>query len=378
MKEVKEAIKKIGVGKKGSKALEKEHIQVLKNFFQKEEGVYHPTIGAFWGALWGKEISQEEKELLPFFSSYHVPSFLKPYIEKIKEKKTFSYQEAYTLGKEFLFIPSSSSQDLFFKALFASHLRVRYESTEEYLALLTSLKESTSLPIKRLSKGIFFTEPADGVVRSYLITPLITKHLKEHFSIPITTLSYKENPGPKDGVRLYHLYERNGISSIFDEIFFPDLYHPVFLEWVKIRQAILKRPFFSTLDRILNPYGASYIFYSVAHSPYIRKIADVLKKQNEVQGYIGFRGYEGSLLLSCNHPTSFLIGYKKKDTYKEEEIEVFPPKEAKDFRIEEATSEKNQEILFSPSKEWKIRIKYTQETFRKIFQILQEKVQGNI
>ncbi len=378
MQEIQEAIKKIGVGKKGSKSLEKEHIQKIKNFFQKEGPIYHPTIGAFWGALWGKEISPEEKELLPFFFLYNTPSFLKPYIEKAQKKKTFSYQEAYILGKEFLFIPSSSSQDLFFKAFFASYLRVRYESTEEYLALLTSLKEEASLPIEILPKGIFLVEPTDGVIRSYLITPLIAKYFKERFGIPITTLSYQQNPGPKEGITLYELYKRDGISSFFDKVFFPDIYHPIFLEWVKIRRAILKRPFFSTLDRILNPYGASYILYSVAHSPYIKKIAEVLKKQNQIQAYVGFRGYEGSLLLSCNHPTSFLIGYKQKEGYKEEEIEVSPPKESRDFRIEEPSIEKNQEILFSPSREWEKRISYTQETLGNIFQYLQGKIQGNI
>jgi anthranilate phosphoribosyltransferase len=91
------------------------------------------------------------------------------------------------------------------------------------------------------------------------------------------------------------------------------IFYPALDKWVERRKIIMKRPFLSTLEKVLNPVKANILITSVFHIPYLEKMIEL----GIMAGFEGVivlkRGLEGTLAPSLVKATGILCAAKKAD-----------------------------------------------------------------
>ncbi len=364
-----EGILNVAIGKYGSKEISYELAEkILKNFNHSD---ISPILkGAFLGALFLKGFQSEgekliQKELQIFSAEDILSNFCNSHQEnkvlltKLLNYQNLNYEEAYHIGK-FLFsneVIDSHSFD-FEIGLISTILRFRYETHEEYCGLYKAIEElyffSWNKKIKEDHRFIIITEPFDGLENNYFYTPLLGKMLIEKGWIPFFIVS--DNPGPKNNFNLKDLaislnskfieypeqIEENlkNISTWQKEDFYGFFIDnrnlsPVFEKWIRIRKLLKKRPFLSTLERIINPVNAKIQIFSAYHPAYLEKVTEILKYKS-IPIIIGIRrGEEGSLTFSFNKKYEVMIS-KKLNNYESQQ----------EFFYEAILEKKNQEKTF--------------------------------
>ncbi len=355
-------IKAVGVGKKGSRALDSALIdEIIEELRGNKPSAAQK--GAFFGALILKGLTDEERRLeetlapgalqnlkqLTNLLCPETPLFVKNFCTQLLEGKTLTQEEAKSLGR-FLF---SSELGDGARGMAASILRVRYETPDEYAGLLESLEETFEPPFKEpVPSGdpiIQIAEPFDGVDQSSMITPLVGEFLQK--------LSYRvvhlvgRNSGPKAGYNLLDIANveagpcarpnslrgnHGGLPLQFlkypKELADPkpsfgwflnqqDLSKPMD-SWVDIRREIIKRPFLSTLERFVNPVKANILIASAFHAPYGEKMLTICERAGFPAAIIVRNGIEGTIGFPLKRTAKILSSKRQKDgTYLRYEIE---------------------------------------------------------
>ena len=260
------------------------------------------------------------------------PEFVRRICVKLLQGNTLDKPTAYQLGK---FMLSSEPGDGA-RGIAASALRVRYETADEYEGLLLSLQETTEEPFKAaVPPGepiIQLAEPFDGVDHSYLMTPLLAKDCQTQGYRALQLVG--RNSGPKFGNNLLDLAK--ALSAPFlksnAQLQEPkpnlgwflnqeDLSKPLD-RWVELRREIIKRPFFSTLEKFLNPVGAEIIITSAFHPPYTEKMITVAERAGFLGAIVVRNGLEGTLAFALKRPVKIMCSARRENgSYQRYEFE---------------------------------------------------------
>lgn len=329
-----QGVKLIGIGKHGSKKLPGELIIEIKEELKhgKAEAL---LIGAFFGALMMKDIepgyyvleeylgkgSLTEASKLWDSLCADAPVRLKRIGVKLINKQTLTVAEATELGA-FLFSDEPGES---FRGMAVSILRIRYESDEEYQGLYTAIQHSVIHHTIEFNREpvIQLAEPFDGVEHSYMITPILAYELqKQGYHVVV---SCGRTAGPKITLNAWDLYTglhaeflttRTGLINDkpkFGWALDQKIVYPALDKWVEKRKIIMKRPFLSTLEKVMNPFKANILITSVFHIPYLEKMVAL----GGMAGFDGIivlkRGLEGSLAPSLAKATGILCAAKMPD-----------------------------------------------------------------
>jgi anthranilate phosphoribosyltransferase len=349
-----EGIKAVGVGKQGSTNCSPELINSILQDYRK--GTLEPAqVGAFFGALWMKGVSDEETALNEFFPENCIdkpqrginyilkktPENIKYLISKIISDKILSYDDASKVA-EYLF--DLNTNDDCGKAFVASALRVRYTDPIEYSALHNQIQKSFKPQFKpiNLNKPIIqMAEPFDGVERSHLLTPILARYfVQKGYEVIIQTGT---SSGPKFGLNLLDIAHELQASFVessaalqaitTESIQSPAQEHYVEQKelslaldhWVSLRKIILKRPFLATLEKYVDPFGLNIFMASAFHHTFTDKMVEIAEAIGFPAIIITFRGIEGSLGLSLGRTAQIICSVKQSDgSYLRQTIEANP------------------------------------------------------
>lgn len=326
----------IGIGKHGSKdlppALLEEILGELRaNSAKPVQG------GAFFGALANKGIAPHEFVLEEYLGRgllsqpeklfdricTDTPADLRPVGVKLLSGQALTVVEARQLG-EFLF--SEQPGDAF-RGMAVSILRVRYETDDEYLGLMQAARatfaEGFMQPTTVPQPLIQLAEPFDGVEHSYVYTPVLAEALHQLGYGVLATVG--RSSGPKLTLNAWQVYrslgaqflksnqELLGQSPRYGWALDQRDVSPALDAWVERRQAILKRPFLATLEKVLNPTGANILITSVFHLTYMEKMVELAGMAGFQAAIVLKRGLEGTLAPSLCRASGILCATRQAD-----------------------------------------------------------------
>ncbi|MCB9771879.1 MAG: anthranilate phosphoribosyltransferase [Candidatus Omnitrophica bacterium] len=326
-------IKAVGIGKKGSRSLNRD--LALEIFAELQQGQFKEAeIAAFFAALFIKGPTADEILLADYFPTgtfadaaklthalcNDAPADIKDICVKLLQQKDLNKGDAYTLGK-FLLSPQKGDGA---RGLASIVLRVRYETTEEYLSLLQAATETIHHAFRgSVPKGqpiIQISEPFDGVDHNYMITPCLSQSLQTHYRV-ISLVG--RNSGPKDGNNLYDLAQKLGLTFLTNNSllteqkpyggFYIDQkdLSPILDRWVDLRHEIIKRPFLATLEKFLDPCKADIIITSAFHGAYGEKMADIAEGSGFKGSIVVRNGVEGSIAFPLTRPAKILCSARQ-------------------------------------------------------------------
>ncbi|RYF77093.1 MAG: anthranilate phosphoribosyltransferase [Cytophagaceae bacterium] len=339
------AIKLIGIGKYGSKPMPPELIAECRASLLS--GTAHPLqVGAFIGALLTKGLTDEERTLETCFGrdAFSHPTFLVnklcpelpvnllPIATKLVRGQHLQVSEARQLG-DYLFGDFAPDQDCeTFRGLAASIMRVRHETNDEYQGLYQAVMETLTPrfqddePIGPTRPIVQLAEPFDGAEHSYLITPILAHFFQERGYGSLSMVG--RTPGPKYTLNAHDLYMHMNCEFVFSLPEFsvqpPNEYgwvldqkalSPSLNRWVDRRRILLKRPFLSTLEKVLNPSRARILVTSVFHITYQMKMAELALMAGFDAAIVLKRGLEGSLAPSTARATGVLCAVRTPENH---------------------------------------------------------------
>ena len=338
-------IKLIGIGKYGSKPMPPDLIAECRESLLSGEA--HPLqVGAFIGALITKGPTDEERTLETCFGrdAFSQPVFLVnklcpelpenmlPVAIKLVRGMNLQISEARQLG-DYLFGDHPPEQDCeTFRGLAASIMRVRHETNDEYQGLYHALMEVRSprfcddVPVGPTRPIVQLAEPFDGADHSYLITPLLANFFQRRGYGALSMVG--RTPGPKYTLNAHDLFMHMNCEFVLNQTEFdqtpPDVYgwvldqkalSPVLHRWVDRRRVLLKRPFLSTLEKVLNPARARILVTSVFHITYQMKMAELALMAGFDAVIVMKRGLEGSLAPSTARASGVLCAVRTAENH---------------------------------------------------------------
>ncbi len=369
-----EGIKRVGVGKRGSQPLTEELISRIQAEFAGGM-VPDPVKGAFLAGLVMKGPTEQEMALNSCFDreiladpramttllAAETPDTIQQLCYRLLCREELSREEAQNLGR-YLF--STQPGDAV-RGMVASLLRVRYETAEEYEGLLQSMSDTFRaefrVPVPAGRPVAMFSEPFDGVDRSYMITPLLMDRLQSRGFRVIGLCG--RNSGPKYGnnlndlaVKLHaHFLRKNADftddSQPFGWFLNQESLSPALDRWVDIRRQIIKRPFLATLERFVDPCAASVLIASAFHPPYGEKMLNICERAGFPAAVIVRNGMEGTIAFPLIRQARLLCTVRQSSgEYVRKEI-IFDAKTVlrrahpKEERIERPALEENVRLI---------------------------------
>ena len=376
-----QAIRVVGIGKHGSKSLTDELVDnCLAELASGQASELQK--GVLFGALMIKEPAETELRLEHYLGKGafanpvfllnklcpELPAQLFPIGVKLLSGQSLQVNEAEQLGHFLLY--TNRVGDIF-RGLATSILRVRYETNDEYKGLHDAVCKcytpgfqrfvKTKLPIVQLS------EPFDGVVHSYLITPLVAQFFQDRNYNAVSSVG--RTSGPKYGLNAYDLYLYLGSwllqnnhellekKPTFGWVLDQKALSPQLDNWVERRRTIIKRPFLATLEKVLNPCGARILVTSVFHITYQMKMAELALMAGFDGVLVLKRGLEGSLAPSTSRESGLLCAARNQDnqltfTRIDGNFTAFQPfKTETDEQIDDLTVEQNAKLIQAYLKE---------------------------
>jgi len=373
-------IKTVGIGKKGSKALDATLVgEIMEDLSQTQVPLLQQ--GAFFGALMIKGLTETERALekalppgalndpkiLCRYLAYDAPDHIREICARLVENETLSLDSARELGR---FLLSETPGDGA-RGLAASIMRVRYETDEEYQGLLEAIQETLEPPFRQdIPQGqpvIQLAEPFDGVDHSNLITPLIAQYLQ--------TLDYRvvslagRNSGPKSGNNLFDLVQAMTVEFMTNSQQLANPNPPFgwyvnqqdmsksLDRWVELRRAIIKRPFLATLERFVNPCRASIFIASAFHPPYGEKMLEVCERAGYPAAIVVRNGLEGTIAFPLKRNVKILCSVRQENKkYLRNEIDFSPEQFLNttvpiEEKLDHPILEKNKELILRHDQE---------------------------
>lgn len=331
-------IRLVGIGKHGSKPLPAELVNDCLHELTTGQAS-HLQKGAFFGALVMKGVNAEEQRLEHYLGKgafqNHVfllgrlcpdlPPQLHPIGLKLLAGQSLQVSEAHQLG-DFLLDDTSCEA---FRGLAVTVLRVRYETNDEYKGLLEAINSTYAPGFKRLVKTqlpiIQLAEPFDGVEHSFLITPLLAQFFQDRRYNAVSSIG--RTSGPKYGINAHDLYLYLGCwllqnnhelleeNPTFGWVLDQKALSPDLDRWVDRRRSIIKRPFFATLEKVLNPCGARILVTSVFHITYQMKMAELALMAGFDGVLVLKRGLEGSLSPATARASGLLCAVRNSQNH---------------------------------------------------------------
>jgi anthranilate phosphoribosyltransferase len=367
-----EGIKNVGVGKKGSKPCSPELVSTICSEVSADV-INRAALGAFYGALYMKGVEEAEQPLIEALSAdahmgaeqfisalfSEAPAQIEDFAVALLNEKSLSTTDAEVLGN-YLFADNANETA---KGFFASVLRVKYETIDEYCGLLNAMRNAScdmNQIFPNTDKLVQLAEPFDGMNRSYLLTPIIGKMLTDRGYDALNLVG--RSSGPKFGTNLLSIADN--INSKFIQKDFPvssssNAYYltqkelsPAIDGWVETRISTIKRPFLATLEKLVNPCNAQIGFFSAFHAPYAEKMVD-LALLNGFKGAISvFKSMEGSLGLATGRACQMICGVRTDDGQIIKETFEFSPEEFgldmyDDKKLEDVTPQNNASLINS-------------------------------
>jgi hypothetical protein len=262
-----QAIKVVGIGKHGSKSLSVELVNDCIAELTSDQASELQK-GVLFGALMIKGLAEAEIGLENYlgkgaFSNPvfllnklcpDLPAQLFPIGVKLLSGQSLQVSEAEQLGHFLLYTNRTGDA---FRGLATSILRVRYETNDEYKGLYEAVSKSYTPGFQRFVKTklpiVQLAEPFDGVVHSYLITPLVAQFFQDRNYNAVSSVG--RTSGPKYGLNAYDLYLYLGSwllqnnhellekKPTFGWVLDQKALSPQLDNWVERRRSIIKRPF---------------------------------------------------------------------------------------------------------------------------------------
>ena len=214
-------------------------------------------------------------------------------------------------------------------------LRMKRESTEEFIGLFDALQSSVETVIAPISELICLADPFDGYVRNISMTPFIPCVLA---ACGINSVLHGvETVGPKHGVTAQQVYQRAGVlvdhssrdvAAGLSEFGWGYLdqanYAPSLNSLLDLRDRMVKRTALTTLERMLMPIKggqSTHMVLGYVHKAYPNIYA-------RVAGHAGYdsilltKGVEGGLAPALNKPLRrfFLRGEIPADVDDQKEV----------------------------------------------------------
>lgn len=326
-------IQHIGIGKQSSRSLPPALLEECKQALLTEN-VNPLQKGAFLGALLAKGPTAEERSLETIFGKDaflnpaffinkacpDLPTNLFPIATKLLKGHILRASEAHQLGT-FLFQEEDCET---FKGMAVSILRIRSESNDEYKGLYDAAMETITPGFRQLScvdrSLVQIAEPFDGVEHTYLITPLLAHFFEQRGYGALSVVG--RTPGPKYALNAHDLYlflgcqmlqsnhEINTPPEPFGWVLDQKALSPALNRWVDRRRIMLKRPFLSTLEKLLNPCNARILVTSVFQANGQMKMAELALMAGFDATIVLKRGLEGSLSPSTSRNSGILCAVR--------------------------------------------------------------------
>ncbi len=399
---IEEGIQNIGTGKRFVDCTPELVEEIITDI---QEGRTPKSIqGAFLGALFYKvptidEIRIEEigsMNCLRLSSAFinaflsDTPIEIQGFAKSLLDRIDLSKGEAQRLG---LFLMQTHND--FVRGFFASILRIKYETIEEYLGLMEAIEATDGLPEpRRITEPnvIQIAEPFDGTNRSFLLTPFIIEALNGKGFKSLCMCG--ESAGPKFGNNLLGLGRATGqefYMGFSRTLEIPDsgLYlsqndlFPALTKWQRIRREIKKRPFLATVEKLINPFDAQIGLFSSFHGRYSEMILDV-GLQHGFKKVVGvFKALEGGLTPSMARPVHITIATQNSRGVVQKETHKFTPEDfgfttTKMVNLENPTPLENanmiQKYLESPDQmpaPEREHIEYTKAVYARVAELLE-------
>jgi anthranilate phosphoribosyltransferase len=378
-----QAIKVVGIGKHGSKSLSVELVNDCIAELTSDQASELQK-GVLFGALMIKGLAEAEIGLENYlgkgaFSNPvfllnklcpDLPAQLFPIGVKLLSGQSLQVSEAEQLGHFLLYTNRTGDA---FRGLATSILRVRYETNDEYKGLYEAVSKSYTPGFQRFVKTklpiVQLAEPFDGVVHSYLITPLVAQFFQDRNYNAVSSVG--RTSGPKYGLNAYDLYLYLGSwllqnnhellekKPTFGWVLDQKALSPQLDNWVERRRSIIKRPFLATLEKVLNPCGARILVTSVFHITYQMKMAELALMAGFDGVLVLKRGLEGSLAPSTSRESGLLCAARNQDnqlsfTRIDSNFTTFQSfKTNTDEQIDDLTVEENARLIQTYLKETK-------------------------
>lgn len=262
---------------------------------------------------------------------------LDEYAASLLSGASLSVDRAEHLGRVLYNHRHNTSRVLQLKALIAHVMRIRHESTDELTGLAIAASSSAGIDAQRNAhagqsvstqgKFAFLAEPFDGSVTWDLLTPLLSRYLRQNHGFNVV-LGTGASSGPKYGPNLRDVALELGIpfakdtsevmakaqASEFGVAVDQADISPGLAMWVRIRRAILKRPALATVEKYVDitPGRASLFISSAFHTSYVEKMAAIAEALGYASYIIVSKGVEGCIGVGGDgrRSASFLVGVK--------------------------------------------------------------------
>ena len=223
---------------------------------------------------------------------------------------------------------------------FLTGMRIKGETAEELLGVKKAIEESMRRPARR-EKSIDLATNYDGKNRSIYILPSAL-WLCSELGIEFTNHFALRTP-TKEGVTLYEV-----VSSIAANIniCFSDQkdYAPELHKLMPLRRELGFRSLINTVEKFLNPFGATRTLVSVFHRPYFKKNQELLELLG-FEDYTIIKGLEGGLEPFPDRPTMIKRRGKDIEIVDPRDIGLDLPKDVRTENVLESSIEVNRRII---------------------------------
>ena len=258
-------------------------------------------------------------------------------LTKLKENlQDLTREEAYEIFKGTLkgsFSPVKS-------AVFLTAMRIKGETTEELLGVMSAVEEGMNFPPPR-PNALDLAMNYDGKNRTLYILPSalwicsqLGMEFTNHFALRTPT---------KEGITLYEVVEAMGVDV---GVHFSDQkdYAPELAGLMPLRRELGFRSLINTIEKFLNPFKTERVVVSLFHKPYFGKNADLLD-QIGVKDYTLVKGVEGGIEPLTDRPTLIMRKGKELESIDPKDLGLDLPKDIKTDRVLEDSVAINRKVI---------------------------------
>ena len=222
--------------------------------------------------------------------------------------------------------------------IFLIALRMKRESPQEFAGLFAGLHDQLEITEVSVDQLVCLADPFDGYLRNLSTTAFIPAVLAA-CGLPAVIHGVRQ-VGPKNGITAHQVYQLAGIdtavsadtaaqqirdvgwSYIDQSVYAPSLYG-----LQSLRERIVKRTAFTTLERVLVPLraqGHTHLVLGFVHKAY-PEIYAALANQGGFASALLVKGIEGGLAPALNKPLRswyFDFNHKGGDQYEKQQIDL--------------------------------------------------------
>ncbi len=208
---------------------------------------------------------------------------------------------------------------------FLTAMRIKGETSKELLGFIKAVKEDMKGAGQDTGDGTLdIGTNYDGKVKTIYILPSAI-HIANKAGLRITYHHAGRVPA-KEGVTLADIFESmgdkyvpEGIQIAHQKEFCGSLYG-----LMPLRREMGFRTFINVIEKLLNPFGSSYIITSVFHKPYITRMSETIRELG-FTGYVIVKGLEGGIEPYPAKPTLFVRSSGEIEEIKPRELNMEMP-----------------------------------------------------